>query len=232
VRALKDEMEISAGKLASKPEETGLGPLFYSAVEKTKDEGEWFHDQREKARKLQAELEPLIYDYYGLNEQERILVEDTCEIFDRSDTPGSLEAARKIPTLQPIDGFGLKPYADTISETLNGWASGSLRITAWGGVDTKLGIGLVTLNQSRTGQSFECRDISSSLAIALQRLHEQSVDYWGRIVFQRSGLIFDGSRIYIVKPSLRGEWTHTAALNDAAELSAHIAEARRQKRKK
>jgi hypothetical protein len=232
VCALKDEMEISAGKLAVKPKKAGLGPLFDNVGEKAKDEGKWFHDQREKARKLQAELEPLIYDYYGLNEQERILVEGTCEIFDRSDTPGSLEAARRIPTLQPIDGCGLKPYADTLSETLNGWASGSLRITAWGGVDTKLGIGLVTLNQSKTGQSFECRDISSSLAIALQRLHEQSVDCWGRIVFQRNGLIFNGSRIYIVKPALGGEWTRTAALNDAVELSAHIAEARRQKRKK
>jgi hypothetical protein len=232
IRALKKEAEQSAAKLVIKPEKARFGPLFDSVGEKSKDESEWFQDQRKKSRKLQDELEPLIFDYYGLNEQERILIEDTCEITDRSDTPGSLEVARRIPTLESIDARGLTPYSDTITKILNGWASGSLRISAWGGVDEKLCIGLVVLNQSKKEQSFEFRDISSSLAIALKRLHKESSDYWGRIVFQRNGLIFDGSCIYIVKPALRGEWTRMAALNDATELSAHIAEARRQKRKK
>ena len=38
--------------------------------------------------------------------------------------------------------------------------------------------------------------------------------------------VFDGPRILIVKPALRGQWTRTAALNDATQLYAHIAEAR------
>ena len=42
--------------------------------------------------------------------------------------------------------------------------------------------------------------------------------------------MFDGPRIFLVKPSLLGQWTRTAALNDAAEIHAHIAEARQQKK--
>jgi hypothetical protein len=234
VRKLKDEMEISAETLAKKPKRPKIEPLFDEDGAKTEAEetSDWFGIQRENARKLQAELEPLIYDYFGLNDQERALVEDTCEIFDKSDTPGSLEAARKIPTLEPVNADGLKPYAVTLTETLNGWATGNLRISAFGGVDNELGIGLITLSQTRNAQNYDSRNISPLLATALQRLQEQSIEYCGHIVFQRSGLIFEGSRIHLVKPALRGEWTRTAALNDAIELSAHIAEARRQKRKK
>jgi len=54
-----------------------------------------------------------------------------------------------------------------------------------------------------------------------------NIERAGHLAFSRSGLIFDGPRIYLLKPALRGEWTRTAALNDAVELSAHIAGARR-----
>jgi hypothetical protein len=150
------------------------------------------------------------------------------EVFDLSDTPGSLEAARGIPTLQPVDAAGLEPYATMLVNTLNGWATGGLRVCATGGVDTELGVGLVEISQTRSVKAFRTRDMSKPLAAALQRVQEVYIEPAGHLAFSRSGLIFDGSRIYLLKPALRGEWTRTAALNDAAELSAHIAGARRQ----
>jgi hypothetical protein len=72
--------------------------------------------------------------------------------------------------------------------------------------------------------------VTRPLAAALQRLQEVNIERAGHLEFSRSGLIFDGSRIYVLKPALLGEWTRTAALNDAVELSAHIAGARRQAR--
>ena len=68
--------------------------------------------------------------------------------------------------------------------------------------------------------------MSGPLANALQRLEEANIEQAGHLEFSRSGLIFDGSRIYLLKPALRGEWTRTAALNDAVELRAHVAGAR------
>ena len=150
------------------------------------------------------------------------------EVFDRSDTPGSLEAARGIPTLQPVDAAELEPYATMLANALNGWATGGLRVCAAGGVDTEFGLGLIELSQTHSVKEFRTRDISRPLATALQRLQEVNIERAGHLEFSRSGLIFDGSRIYLLKPALRGEWTRTAALNDAAEISAHIAGARRQ----
>ena len=232
VRRLKEDMETDANILLKKLKKPRLGPLFGGdgdELSEAKERDRWLQRQREKAQKTQAEINLLIYEYFGINEQERALVEDTCEISDKSDTPGSLDAARSIPTLHPINADGLEPYAAMLTETLNSWASGSLRVRAHGGVDRELGLGLVELGQARTPQHFETRDISKLLADAVSGLQEANIEQWGRFEFRRSGLVFDSdrARIYLVKPALRGQWTRTGALNDAVEISAHIASARR-----
>jgi hypothetical protein len=223
-------MEESARILFNKPKEPEF--RLRSCNDDEEDEAGkalrvWLKQQRDKAEKLQVELNPLIYEYFGrINEQERALVEDTVDIFGRSATPGSLEAARGIPTLQPVDAAGLEPYATMLVNTLNGWAIGGLRVCAAGGVDTELGVGLVELGQTSSAKEFRVRDMSGPLANALQRLEEANIEQAGHLEFSRSGLIFDGSRIYLLKPALRGEWTRTAALNDAVDLRAHVADAR------
>jgi len=231
MRRFVEEMGESAEILLKKPKE----PEFRlrssdddEEYEATKARDAWLKQQRDKAEEFQFGLNSLIYEYFGINEQERALVEDTVEVFDRSATPGSLEAARKIPTLQPVDAAGLEPYATMLVNALNGWATGGIRVCAAGSVATELGVGLVELSQTRSAKEFRIRDLSRPLATALQRLQEANIERAGHLEFSRSGLIFDGSRIYLLKPALRGEWTRTAALNDAVELSAHIAGARRQ----
>ncbi len=187
----------------------------------------WLERQRVATAKLEAEINPLIFEYFGLSPQEQALVEDTCDVFDESDTPSSLFAARDIPTLQPLDAAGLEPYAVRLTDTLNGWATGDLRVCAAGGVDDEYGLGLVELNQVRSPRAFQTRSVSKGLATAIQRIQDAGAERNGHLVFERSGWFFDGKRIVLVKPALKGEWTRTAALNDAAELSAHIAVARR-----
>jgi hypothetical protein len=232
MRRFVEEMEDGAQILVKKPKETEF--RLRSGDDDEDDEGKargaWLQQQRDRAQELQVGLNSLIYKYFGINEQERALVEETVDVFDRSATPGSLAAAREKPTLQPVDAAGLEPYATMLVNALNGWATGSLRACAAGGVDTELGVGLVELNQTRSVKGFRTRDVTRPLAAALQRLQEVNIERAGHLEFSRSGLIFDGSRIYVLKPALLGEWTRTAALNDAVELSAHIAGARRQAR--
>ncbi len=227
IRRLKDEMKASAAKL----DERLRSPEFrLRSEDEDTDEKmrhNWLLRQREKSRKVQAELEPLINAYFGLNEQEIALVEDTCEIFDKSDTPGSLDGARSIPTLQPVDADGLEPYAEMLTATLNRWASGTLRVSASGGVDSQVGLGLVKLDQTKSARSFRPQTISGELVSALQRLEEASIEQSGSLAYLRRPWVFDGKRIYIVKPALKGQWTRTGALNDAADIYAHIVEARR-----
>jgi hypothetical protein len=227
IRRLKDEMEADAARLKNKLQSAEFHLRSEGVATDAEEWRRWLERQREKSRDLQTEIDPLIFKYFGLNEQEVALIEDTCEIFDKSDTPGSLEGAKTIPTLQPVDAAGLEPYAGMLTATLNGWASGTLRVSASGGVDSGVGLGLVELNQTKSANSFRTRDVSGELVGALQRLEDASAERYGGLAYLRRPWVFDGTRIYIVKPALKGHWTRTAALNDAADLYAHIAEARR-----
>jgi hypothetical protein len=231
MRRFSKEMEDSAKTLLNGMKRSRPDRLFDDDGNEDAEREErdrWLEEQRGKAAKLQAKLNGRIYKYFGISVAERALIEDTVEIFDHSDTPASFEAARTIPTLQPLDADGLAPYASTLTDTLNEWASGDLRVLAVGGVDAELGIGLVELRQTRNPQEFRTCNISASLTTALEGLQDANIERWGHFEFRRSGLIFHGARIYMLKRAVLGEWTRTAAINDAAELSAHIAAARRQ----
>ena len=231
IRRFKDEIEKSAKVLRKRPNATRVGPLFDADIETEIDtRDDWLRAQRKSTENLQDELNPLIYEYFGLNGHERALVEDTCDLFDASDTPHSLDAARNIPTLRSVNAAGLKPYANMLTEALNGWATGVLRVSASGGVDGSYGLALVELQQGRTAEKFTERGISDVLASALKRLQEASTEIKGSLRFRRSGWYFDGPRIHIVKPAVGGQWSRTAALNDAADIHAHITEARRKSR--
>jgi hypothetical protein len=192
MRRFVEEMEDSAQILLKKPEKPEF--RLRSGDDDEEDEGKalgvWLQQQRDRAEKLQVGLNALIYKYFGINEQERALVENTVEVFDLSDTPSSLEAARLIPTLQPVDADGLEPYATMLVNTLNGWATGGLRVCATGGVDTELGVGLVELSQTRSLKEFRTRDISKLLATALQRLQGVNIERAGHLAFSSQRVDF------------------------------------------
>ncbi|MBC8128243.1 MAG: N-6 DNA methylase [Gloeobacteraceae cyanobacterium ES-bin-144] len=223
--------QASAEKVRSRLNKpgAGLGPLFGDDTSSLIEQ--WISKTEKESRELRAKVDPLIYEYYGLTAQDIALVEDTCEIFDKGDTPPSLDSARSIPTLAPLLGAAaLEPYAEMISKTLNGWASGPLRVTATGALDAKTGYALVELQQSKLEKPFQINRSSTRILEAARRLQNASVEKLGNTVcFLRSGWYFDGKRILIVKPAVKGEWTRTAALNDAAGLFAHISETRHSK---
>ena len=227
IRQLQKEIEASAQKFQAKLHPKGFR-LQYDTEKEEREK--WLEQQRKKAESLQAEINPLIYKYFGLNKQEIALIKDTCEILDKSDTPGSLDTAKGIPTLERLDSVDLKPYANMLTKTLNGWASGTVRVSASGGVCSDVGLGLIELNQDKSVKSFKTRDVSGEFGNALQRLQEISTERSGGLAYLRGTWAFDGMRIYIVKPALKGQWTCTAALNDAADIYAHIAEARRREK--
>jgi hypothetical protein len=229
VARLVEEMDESGAALLRKLKSGSLGPLFGDEDGSgTTAFSEWFCQQREKTHELQEELNPLIYKYFGLNDHEIALIETTCQVIDRSDTPPSLEAAKGMPTLEPVlEATRLRPYAQMLVDTLNGWISGRLRVSAEGGVDAHLGLAMVNLTQTREARPFEPKSTDNALAFALRRLQSASAEAHGQLTYLRGAWFFDGPHIYIVKPALLGYWTRTAALNDAADLYAHVADAKR-----
>lgn len=188
---------------------------------------------------LQAEVEPLIYKYFDLIDQEIILVEDTVEISIKSATPHRIDS--DIPSLQPIhrnslSGYrsGLKVYAETLAKTLNEWAAranGTVRISPAGGVDEHAGLAIVSLRQTDRPHAFAKEEVSSDFAEALAQLQRTASQPAGRLDYLRGVIWFDDARIRIIKPDTVEYWTRTAALNDAAEIYARITQARQATRR-
>jgi hypothetical protein len=114
-----------------------------------------------------------------------------------------------------------------ISATLNGWSANSVKVVAKTAIHPASGMALVELGQSKSAEPVALMLDSARVIEAAHRLQSASTSKLGRsLEFRRQGWYFDGKRILIVKPARLGEWTRTAALNDAAELYAHIAKSR------
>ncbi len=219
---------------------TSLGELFDTDNETVANiDHDWAAKRQASTDALHQELDSLIYAYFGLSEQEVALVKDTCEIFDKSDTPPSLASARKSAvTLQPLtDAGNLADYAECLCATLNTRAHGKNRVVSSGQLDDQTGLAMVELTPASgrgprtfvaSPSSEDAANGNTRLLKAAARMREATRERTGPLLeLQSSGWFFDGSRIVIVKPSRRGEWTRTAALNDAIELQQHIVAAGR-----
>jgi hypothetical protein len=230
ILALKAKNDAEAKALAREP----VQPVFrLRRTDEGTDEAERAEAKKklldqwtEESRALQTELEPLIYAYFDLGTDEVALIEDTCNIFDPSATPHTLEAASRAPTMAPIVADDLEPYANVLTSTLANWSSNDRHIVASGDVDDELGIAILKLEQAPLPSTYERASMSKDLSRAMQRLKRTATEDAGHLAYLRDTWFFDGPRIYLVKSALRGQWTRTAALNDATDIHATIAETR------
>jgi len=219
---LKQRLEESATKLEERLNPKSFRLRYADEGSKDQEQNKWLVNWVKKTAEVQAEIEPLLYEYFGIIKQEQALVEETCDIFDKSDTPNTVDAP--MPTLEPLDVGGLECYAKMLTGTLREWSfEKKLNLSMTAGVDTMLGIALLRIEQTRSNSAFRAEPLAKELAEALKRLEESATTSNGSIKYIRDETwFFDGPRIYIAKPALRGRWTRTAALNDAAEIHATI----------
>ncbi|MDY6837477.1 MAG: N-6 DNA methylase [Thermodesulfobacteriota bacterium] len=200
----------------------------------------WHRKRKTLVDNLQSEFEPLIYQYFGLTDQEIALVEDTIDIFIPSATPTTWRSSRLI-TLDPLEKSttspyaekGLGAYADTLATTLNSWAKteGSRhRVRTEGGTDDDTGLAMVTVHITKKEVPFRYKALSSDLSKVLKALRDRVSQGQGTLRYERDILFFQGETIHIVRPNILLNWTRTAALNDAARIYGEIAIARRESR--
>jgi hypothetical protein len=222
LRDLKQRMNESAVKLEERlnPKSFRLG--YSDEGSREEEQNKWLASWVKKTAEVQTEVEPLLYEYFGIIEQEQALVEDTCDVFDKSDTPNTVDAP--MPTLEPLDGGGLQCYAKMLMNTLRDWSrEKKLSLSMTAGVNAKLGIALLRVEQTKNDCAFYTAPLTQEFGEALKRLEESASTSNGSIKYIRDETwFFDGPRIYIAKPALRGRWTRTAALNDAADIHATI----------
>ncbi len=175
----------------------------------------------ERVAAARREIEPLIHDYYGLDDDERALIDETVNIIEPSSTPTSPESS--VPTLHRTTPEQRDVYVKTLCEVLSGWASRSKETVSGNVVCAPFaGLGIVTLTKGTSRAATQEQDAPEEVTRRLKRINQLLAKQTGMIVRQRGMKVFDGDRIHIVKTlTLRG-WTKTAALNDAEEIAASI----------
>jgi SAM-dependent methyltransferase len=190
-------------------------------------------DRRQMTGALQSELNPMVYAYFGLTQQEVALVEDTSEVLIPSSTPHAWWSSDDVFTLDPVQKArpvtykgGLSVYAVALTQTLNGWAAeaGSHhRVCATGGCDDATGLAMVTLHLAEEEAPFRQTDVSREIWRALDRYRRQAArQEHGALAGERDILLLNGDEIWIVRPGILANWTRTAALNDAARIYGDV----------
>lgn len=185
---------------------------------------------------VQAEVEPLIYKYFDLIDQEIVLIEDTVDVVLPSITPN--DSLEQIHTLEPVHKnnvpayqSGISIYAETLCNTLNTWASdmdSPIRVSAAGGVSQVDETAYITLSLDNNKRPFEKIPLAENTSRAICSLAHSSADRHGRLEYMKGSIIFEESKslVHIFKPTALMGWTRTAAINDASEIYARIAQAR------
>lgn len=197
---------------------------------------EWHKLRKTRTEALQAELEPLVYDYFGLLAPEKMLVEDTVTVFIPSSTPPNAERL-DLPTLQPVTGAkvvgyesGLAVYAETLVDTLNEWAAergSNFRVSPAIGADPLSGMAMVTLNVGSDVTPLAVNDLNGELAHWLKRGFDAFARETKTLRSERELFWFEEKKLHIIRPLTLIHWTRTAALNDAVTIYGEIAQARR-----
>jgi hypothetical protein len=190
--------------------------------------------RRKRVQELQKKLAPLVYSYFGIIDQEVLLIEDTNTVSIPSTKPGSF--FKDIPSRAQIMSNsigeysrGLVVYAEILGKTLNEWAKQSkseVRVTLSGGVHMHSNMVCLTVKLTTSPEPFREEILSDKTFLAAAKLAESSATRTGCLDYLRGVIVFQGPRIYIFKPTALIGWTRTAALNDAAEIYARIADAR------
>lgn len=175
----------------------------------------------EVVAEAKAKIYPLIYQHYDIDNDERILVEDTAEVIEPSSTP--TRNTIDIPTLRRTTEDDRKEYVALLSRTLNGWAKRSgINVAGSTTVSAEAGIGVVTLVKKGGDRRYVERKASDDMVAALARIQNVLPERRGSVAFLKGLKIFEQDRLHLVKPLTLRHWLKSTALNDADEVAAAI----------
>jgi N-6 DNA Methylase len=196
-----------------------VGRIVTSAAATARDD---FADRAGLVQVASDSIEGLIDEYFDVLPLEKTLIDDTLRVIIPSVRPTRRRPV--VPTIDPSKEQQRDNYIKRLCDTLNGWAkNGPFIVQGRATVSAKLGIGAVVLQKTRSGQiaSKPPEDLGDLLA-ALERLHEVTSQKLSSFELIRGAKVFDGNRLFLVKPIGQRFWTETAALNDADEIAGTI----------
>ena len=169
-----------------------------------------------------ARIEPLVSEYFGIYPSEKVLIADTIDVVVPSTQPRRHQQA--VPGLAVGTETQGEAYTERLCATLNEWARTSgYSVRGTFTISESLGVGVVLLEKIRLVDCTEPSPrIGHDLPRVLRRIRDALATDAGSWMSPREVMLFDGNRLYVLKPAARVHWTETAALNDADALAATL----------
>lgn len=165
--------------------------------------------------KLKQQLDEAVFDLYGLDEMERILVEDMVNMTINLYMVREKSAAIKRPKYNELVQYAqslisvIKPFLQTLNQRtivadVLDVGNAPLQVVKFSLVSTP--------GREETVRTLPVQELETVLKNIAEQLSQEIAD---RIYTRRNLRIYVGEDIYLVKPAKRICWTRSAGLNDA-----------------
>jgi hypothetical protein len=197
-------------------------------------------DELERPRQYAAvkdRLDHLVMSYFGLNDEDQILVADSINVTGGSIQPRGFSAVHDLPALQEAGAQEVRKYASALKKSLMTWrdstgGKGILNVQVLQG-RTKMPLAAVRLSLSSLTNAKTASDSDDKVSGLVEELVAAMPD---RSAISHRGLftipnidVATESAYYLVKPTQRRFWLESAAFADADRFVNQIALQRRQR---
>jgi hypothetical protein len=183
-----------------------------------------------------SEFEELVFDYFALRPDERVLIQELATYAGPSLQPGSLSYEMLVKSMRrPPPHDKIEQYCQRLVQVLTEWrdatdGKGELSAAAWTARSVPLGCVVVTIAESKSHKAPVNRleddrvvaELMGTVAGALDGSPEKMLTVPDVIVVK-------DDRITIIKPLVTRFWLERAAIEDASKLATEIRAIRRAK---
>ena len=193
--------------------------VMESSTQLTKND---FADRAGVVSDARARIAPLIYEYFGITDSERDLINDTVKIVIPSTRP--TRSRLDVPTIKRSSDMQREAYSDRVRDLLNGWSKRGLQgVRSQIVVSDKSGVGLAVFEKvDRALIDAPMPTEPDGVVETIWRLREVASRKHVALELIRGVKVFDGNRLYVIKPLDQRNWTLTAAMNDADEIAGSL----------
>ena len=174
-------------------------------------------------------LDSLVFEYFGLRDEERVLVTELADFAGPSLQPASLRYDALIRPLQARPGPEIiERYCARVHDVMHKWRDvtggvGYVNVVPWTARTLALGAAVIHLSMPprspRPSARFDDDAVLNELEDTLKRVAGGSGE---QLVTVPDLTIVDGDRIFIIKPLVARFWLQRAAMEDASRIAAEI----------
>ena len=181
-----------------------------------------FIDRDELIGEAKRQISPLIDEFFGISSAERDLINDTINLVIPSTRP--TRSRLNVPTVKRSSSEQRETYAGRVCDLLNGWSKrGNQGVRGQVVASEESGVGLAIFEKvDRSVIDAPMPAESVGVVEMLRRLREVATRKQVALELVRGVKVFDGDRLYAVKPLDQRNWTLTAAMNDADEIAGSL----------